>query len=402
MRFLITLALLSFTPLLRSQTDDLFVGDGRFSADDVIWSLDLDVEVSETLNVDNGDLNIFHTTSTDTERFLRSLDADQTHVYWVDNEGTIFSNQISDGALATLYTTGLTDIRHIAVKGDKLYWHDWDTDMIYTGSTDGSVTATSIASVSTVWDMVATDDFIFYTDNGRHVRKVSTSGGDSSIHFSDSGTFTTLRGIEVYRGKIYVAQDGFPKLLSANLDGSNVVEIADFTRFNVDDIDIANGTLFVLDDGGSIGVDDRIYIFDLADMSQNGALVQGIDLAGGMAVVGTLAGNHDADVDGDFTISLSELLRVIELYNTRFGTSRTGGYRLNAETTDGFEPNADTETPGALDRYHSADTNQDSQLSLSELLRVIELYNTRQGTTRTGGYRANQDTVDGFEPDAGS
>ena len=36
---------------------------------------------------------------------------------------------------------------------------------------------------------------------------------------------------------------------------------------------------------------------------------------------------HSADYDEDFAINLSELLRVIELYNTRFGTSRTGRYQ---------------------------------------------------------------------------
>jgi len=33
---------------------------------------------------------------------------------------------------------------------------------------------------------------------------------------------------------------------------------------------------------------------------------------------------HTADVDGSGTLNLSELLRVIELYHTRLGSSRTG------------------------------------------------------------------------------
>jgi hypothetical protein len=110
-------------------------------------------------------------------------------------------------------------------------------------------------------------------------------------------------------------------------------------------------------------------------------------------------GSHDADTDGDFRINLSELLRVIELYNTRFGTTRTGAYQLQDGTDDGFNPDATVESPGPLTRYHSADTDRDGKLSLSELLRVIELYNTRSGTTRTGAYRAADGTTDGFEPD---
>lgn len=110
-------------------------------------------------------------------------------------------------------------------------------------------------------------------------------------------------------------------------------------------------------------------------------------------------GNHDADSNRDFRISLSELLRVIEHYNTRFGTSRTGRYRLQDGTEDGFSPDASADGPAVLVRYHSADTDRNGQISLSELLRVIEIYNTRRGSSRTGAYRANDSTADGFEPD---
>jgi hypothetical protein len=47
---------------------------------------------------------------------------------------------------------------------------------------------------------------------------------------------------------------------------------------------------------------------------------------------------------------------------------------------------------------HSADTNSDFKLSLFELTRVIELYNTRIGTVRTGAYRPAGGTEDGYEP----
>jgi hypothetical protein len=47
-------------------------------------------------------------------------------------------------------------------------------------------------------------------------------------------------------------------------------------------------------------------------------------------------------------------------------------------------------------RYHSADTNSDWQLSLLELLRIIDLYNTRSSTTRTGGYHEQSGMIDGF------
>ena len=51
-----------------------------------------------------------------------------------------------------------------------------------------------------------------------------------------------------------------------------------------------------------------------------------------------------------------------------------------------------------LTLYHSADTNHDAQLGLIELTRVIELYNTRTGTTRTGAYHVQTGTEDDFAP----
>ena len=106
---------------------------------------------------------------------------------------------------------------------------------------------------------------------------------------------------------------------------------------------------------------------------------------------------HSADTDQDFTLSLSELLRVIELYNTRAGTSRTGRYTVDELTADGFTP--DPTAGSTPSRFHSADTDRDGTLSLSELLRVIELYNTRSGTSRTGAYRIDAESTDGFAPD---
>ena len=113
-----------------------------------------------------------------------------------------------------------------------------------------------------------------------------------------------------------------------------------------------------------------------------------------------LIDKHRGDVDGDGRLSLSELLRVIELYNTRNGTVRTGTYGASAGegTPDSFraEPGRSSGADLTMSRYHSADSNRDGMLSLSELLRVIELYNTRDGTVRTGAYHLQVDSVDGF------
>jgi len=114
-------------------------------------------------------------------------------------------------------------------------------------------------------------------------------------------------------------------------------------------------------------------------------------------------GGHTADTTpGDGRIDLVELLRVIELYNTRHGTIRTGRYAVaTTATADGFIPDPATPftTAVALERYHSADTiPRDGRIHLPELTRVIELFNTRSGATRTGAYHVQTGTEDGFAP----
>ncbi len=109
---------------------------------------------------------------------------------------------------------------------------------------------------------------------------------------------------------------------------------------------------------------------------------------------------HSADSDGNSRISLLELTRVIELYNTRNGTTRTGCYVLQAGTEDGFaaDPVRAGGTTINFATYYAADSNHDGKISLLELTRVIEIYNYRSGTTRTGQYHAQSGTEDGFAP----
>ncbi len=90
---------------------------------------------------------------------------------------------------------------------------------------------------------------------------------------------------------------------------------------------------------------------------------------------------HTADQDGDNDISLSELLRVIQFYNS-------GGYHCELGTEDGYGP-------GSGDTAclpHASDYNpQDWAITLSELLRLIQFYNS-------GGYQPCAEGEDGFCP----
>ncbi len=75
---------------------------------------------------------------------------------------------------------------------------------------------------------------------------------------------------------------------------------------------------------------------------------------------------HTADQDADNLVSLSELLRVIQFFNT-------GSLGCDSESEDGYAPGgADT----ACCAHNSDYDSQDWQISLSELLRLIQFFNS--------------------------
>jgi hypothetical protein len=90
---------------------------------------------------------------------------------------------------------------------------------------------------------------------------------------------------------------------------------------------------------------------------------------------------HSADVTQDQVISLSELLRVVQLFNfPTFGCAD--------DTEDGYDPLSTEQncTP------HDSDYNpQDWNITLSELLRVVQFFNS-------GGYHTKCGTEDDFAP----
>ncbi|MGC9052870.1 MAG: PASTA domain-containing protein [Candidatus Hydrogenedens sp.] len=81
---------------------------------------------------------------------------------------------------------------------------------------------------------------------------------------------------------------------------------------------------------------------------------------------GEVITHHSADSNNDGTINLTELLRVIQFFNIR-------GYHCEEGTEDGYSPGLD----GDHSCYpHSSDYNpQDWQINLGELLRLIQIFN---------------------------
>jgi hypothetical protein len=114
----------------------------------------------------------------------------------------------------------------------------------------------------------------------------------------------------------------------------------------------------------------------------------------------TLSVFHSADEAHAGALNLSDLTRVIELYNTHFGSIRTGCYTIDETSEDGFNPDTTRSTSAAfaLPYYHAADETSVGNLTLSELTRVIELYNFHAGSIRTGAYSVAVGTEDGFQP----
>jgi len=159
--------------------------------------------------------------------------------------------------------------------------------------------------------------------------------------------------------------------------------------------------------GGTVRIHDGATLLGTATVGADGTWAISLGVLPGAhtltATVTDAAGNtgvgqsfrfastHAGDSDGDWALSLPELLRMVELFNTTEGSIRTGAYHSDSAAADGFAPGT-----GALPYYHTADTDRDGRLSLPELLRTIELYNAMSGTTRTGAYHLDSSTADGF------
>jgi len=100
---------------------------------------------------------------------------------------------------------------------------------------------------------------------------------------------------------------------------------------------------------------------------------------------------HSADMNTDNEISMPELLRVIQLFNTN-----AGKYMFVGDAEDGYVSGDDSaKRPEGM--QHSADSDNNWEFSLSELLRVIQFWSL-------GGYHiatpadAGFPTKDGFAP----
>ena len=113
---------------------------------------------------------------------------------------------------------------------------------------------------------------------------------------------------------------------------------------------------------------------------------------------------HSTDTDGDWKIGVDELAQTIALFNTTNSNVRTGAYKyVTSELASGFAADASVAAGVPVAGHiHSSDTNADGMIDLKELLQLIDLYNYRVGTDRTGSYHWQVDEtgtgVDKYAP----
>ncbi|MBI1320173.1 MAG: DUF5011 domain-containing protein [Candidatus Hydrogenedens sp.] len=150
-----------------------------------------------------------------------------------------------------------------------------------------------------------------------------------------------------------------------------------------DGAEVGQGTAGELNIASVLVSDAGDYTCDISD----GATTVTTQAATLTVVTPPEAGFHTADRNNDWTISLGELLRVIQLYSF-------GAMQCSDNSEDGYARGVgDTScTPHASDY-----APQDWRIGLEELLRLVQFYNASGGA-----YRAQPGTEDDFASGAGS
>ena len=129
-------------------------------------------------------------------------------------------------------------------------------------------------------------------------------------------------------------------------------------------VNFVDQTLQLTEEEASIVASGRAYLTIATTAFPNG------ELRTPLFPLVALINYHDGDIDKDFVFSLTELLRVIQLYNV-------DGYHCDEGSEDGFAPGTVVELENC--QPHSADYNPSDVewvISLSEVLRVIQFFNS--------------------------
>ena len=160
-----------------------------------------------------------------------AVDASNGKVYWTEktgaSSGTINSANL-DGTGVTELTSILSVPMGIAVDatGNKLYWTN-ARGRIQRANLDGSGIQNVVQDLSGPTDIVVSNGFIYWTEGGNSVRRVSMSG--QKIVGDVASNLGTVGGLAVGGGKVYwTEQTGASggSVNGANLDGTNLETLA--------------------------------------------------------------------------------------------------------------------------------------------------------------------------------
>ena len=213
------------------------------AADPVISSIRIEPRILVAANrppmlwVDGG--AIYGLVGANAQRFAPSVDnamniavdASNGKVYWTEqtgaSSGTINSANL-DGTSVTELTSILSVPMGIAVDtaGSKLYWTN-ARGRIQSANLDGSGIQNVVQDLSGPTNIVVSNGFIYWTEGGNSVRRVSMSGqkivGDVAANLGSVG------GLAVGGGKVYwteMTAAGGGTINSANADGTGATKLA--------------------------------------------------------------------------------------------------------------------------------------------------------------------------------
>ena len=159
-----------------------------------------------------------------------AVDASNGKVYWTEKtgerSGTINSANL-DGSGATVLTSILSVPMGIAVDtaGSKVYWTA-SSGKIKQANLNGSGSEIVLQDLSGPTDIVVSNGFIYWTEGGNSIRRVSMSG--QKIVQDIAANLGTVGGLAVGGGKVYwTEQTGASAgtVNGANLDGTGVREL---------------------------------------------------------------------------------------------------------------------------------------------------------------------------------
>ena len=160
-----------------------------------------------------------------------AVDASNGKVYWTEqtgaSSGTINSANL-DGTSVTELTSILSVPMGIAVDatGSKLYWTN-ARGRIQRANLDGSGIQNVVQDLSGPTDIVVSNGFIYWTEGGNSIRRVSISG--QKIVGDIAANLGTVGGLAVGGGKVYwteMTAEGGGTINSANADGTGATKLA--------------------------------------------------------------------------------------------------------------------------------------------------------------------------------